>query len=122
MPEATESTKTPVTLAGRGTTEKIPTKRTGTSPVPLVSYLTVVLTCVFTALFLVYIATCFPSFNHSSKEVIQLASHLTRKMVPSMHLFQPMFNCLNLYVFKIPQIFGQIFALCNTLMLSNIDV
>ena len=64
MSEATETTKTAVTLAGRGTTEKIPAESTGTSPpVSLVSYLTVVLTCVFTAFFLVYIATYFPKFK-----------------------------------------------------------
>ena len=64
MPEATETKTTAITLAGRGTTEKIPAEMTGTSPpVSLVSYLTVVLTCVFTALFLVYIATYFPKFK-----------------------------------------------------------
>ena len=63
MPEATETKTTAITMAGRGTTEKIPTESTGTSPVSLVSYLTVVLTCVFTALFLVYIATYFPKFK-----------------------------------------------------------
>ena len=62
MPEATETKTSAITLAGRGTTEKIPAESTGTSPVSLVSYLTVVLTCVFTALFLVYIATYFPKF------------------------------------------------------------
>ena len=45
------------------TTTIIPAERIGTSPVSLVSYLTVVLTCVFTALFLVYIATYFPKFR-----------------------------------------------------------
>ena len=63
MPEATETKTTAITMAGRGTTEKIPAERTGTSPVSLVSYLTVVLACVFTALFLVYIATYFPKFK-----------------------------------------------------------
>ena len=45
------------------TTTTIPAEMIGTSPVSLVSYLTVVLTCVFTALFLVYIATYFPKFK-----------------------------------------------------------
>ena len=62
MPEATETKTTAVRLAGRGTTE-IPAESTGTSPVSLVSYLTVVLTCVFTALVFVYIATYFPKFK-----------------------------------------------------------
>ena len=44
------------------TTTTIPAERIGTSPVSLVSYLTVVVTCVFTALFLVYTATYFPKF------------------------------------------------------------
>ena len=45
------------------TTTTIPAERIGTSPVSLVSYLTVVLTCVFTAFFLVYITTYFPKFK-----------------------------------------------------------
>ena len=44
------------------TTTTIPAEMIGTSPVSLVFYLTVVLTCVFAALFLVYIATYFPKF------------------------------------------------------------
>ena len=63
MPEATETKTTAITMAGRGTTEKIPAERIGMSPVSLISYLTVVLSCVFTALFLVYIATYFPKFK-----------------------------------------------------------
>ena len=56
------------------TTTTIPAEMIGTSPVSLVSYLTVVLTCVFTALFLVYIATYFPKFislikrSHTERE------------------------------------------------------
>ena len=44
------------------TTTTTPAERIGTSPVSLVSFLTVVLSCVFTGQFLVYIATYFPKF------------------------------------------------------------